>query len=158
MRSVFYAVGIMLFAALQTPVLLANEAKEMRAEAEQYYGELNYKKAYKLYYKLARSGDRYSQARVSHMYANGEGKSVNFTEAYAWGVVAAEGNEEKLARVNEDLLHLTKNSAAAEKKAAKLVKKYGKQAQQERLVRMRQRNSHRDTGSCTGSMLACPRN
>ena len=158
MRSVLFTVCVVLLAALQVPVLLANEAKEIRAEAEQYDGELNFKKAYKLYYKLARSGDRYSQDRISHMYANGEGKSVNLTEVYAWAVVAAEGIEEKLARINEDLLDLTKDSAAAEKKAAKLVKKYGRQAQLERIARIQQRNSHRDTGSCTGSMLACPRN
>jgi len=41
MRSVLFTVCVDLLAALQVPVLLANEAKEIRAEAEQYDGELN---------------------------------------------------------------------------------------------------------------------
>jgi len=84
MKSVFIAVCVLLFAALQAPVVLANGAKDIRDEADQYYQELNFKKAYKLYFKLAKAGDRYSQDRVSHMYAKGEGKTADMKEAYAW--------------------------------------------------------------------------
>jgi len=158
MKSVLFAVVVLFFAVLQAPVLLANQAQEIRAEAEQHYADSDYKKAYKLYLKLAQSGDRYSQKRIAHMYAEGEGKSVNLTEAYAWSILAAEGNEEKLAVINEDLLPQTKSASKAEKKAAKLTKKYGKEAQRERIDRHNKRGRVVDEGSCTGSKLACPRN
>jgi TPR repeat protein len=157
MKSVLFTVAALLFTALYTPVLLANQAQEMRAEAEQYYADADFKKAYKLYLKLAQSGDRYSQRRIAHMYAEGEGKSASLTESYAWSILAAEGNEEQLATINQDLLPKIENASKAEKKAAKLTKKYGKAAQKERVARHNQRGRVLDEGSCTGSKLACPR-
>ena len=157
MKSVLFAVVVLFFAVLQAPVVLATQAQEMRAEAEQYYADADFKKAYKLYLKLAQSGDRYSQKRIAHMYAEGEGKSASLTESYAWSILAAEGNEEQLATINHDLLPKIENASKAEKKAAKLTKKYGKEAQKERIARHNQRGRVLDEGSCTGSKLACPR-
>ena len=155
MKTVFIAVLVLLFGVFQSPELLAKDAKEVRAQADQYYEDLNYKKAYKLYFKLAKAGDRYSQRRVSDMYAKGEGKKVDMTEAYAWAALAAEGKEEKLAGINQEILPLTEKPETAEAKAAKLLKKYGRVAQRERIARM-QRKSVLEHGSCTGSKLACP--
>ena len=45
----------------------------------------------------------------------------------------------------------------AEKKAAKLIKKYGKNAQAERVARHKLRGRVVDEGACTGSKLACPK-
>jgi TPR repeat protein len=137
---------------------MANEARQMRAEADQYYASSDYKRAFKTYLKLAKFGDRYSQNKVSDMYANGEGRSVDMVDAYAWAAVAVEGNDEKLAKLKEDLYSRIEDTAKAEKEAAKLVKKYGRQAHQKRIAQHNKRGRVVDEGSCTGSKLACPRN
>jgi len=157
MKPVLIAVVALLIAALQAPVVLANEAKELRDESDQYYAELNYKKAYKGYYKLAKAGDRYSQSRVSHMYAKGEGKSSDLTEAYAWAMVAAESGKEKYVNISEELLQQTTDKAAANKRATKLVDKYGKAAQGKRAARMASKENNKRSGQCTGTRLACSR-
>lgn len=157
MKPVFIAVFAILIAVLQAPVLLANEARELRAESDEYYAELNYKKAYKGYYKLAKAGDRYSQSRVAHMYAKGEGKSVDLTEAYAWAVVAAESGKDEYVQHSSDLLLLSEDKAAAEKRATKLVKKYGKDAQTVRAARLASKENYKRSGQCTGTRLACSR-
>ena len=157
MKPVYIAVCVMLFAALQAPELLANDAKEIRNEADQYYQELNLKKAYKLYYKLAKAGDRYSQDRVSHMYATGEGKSADMTEAYAWSVVAAESGKEEFVKKSTDLLQRTEDTTAAEKRAAKLVNKYGRDAQKVRAARLAAKENNKRSGVCAASRLACSR-
>jgi hypothetical protein len=92
------------------------------------------------------------------MYAEGQGKKLNLTESYAWAALAAEGNESALAELNESLLPKLADPEKAQKKAAKLVKKYGKAAQTERVAEYRKRGRVVDEGSCTGSKLACPRN
>lgn len=158
MKSILIAVIVMLTVVLHSPVLLANEAKEIRAKAEQYYASENYKKAFKQYHKLAKFGDGYSQRRVSHMYANGEGKSVDLVDAYAWAALAAANNDEKLAQLDQELLPKIKDPAKARKEAAKLIKKYGKKAQAKRISRHNKRGRVLDEGACTGSKLACPRN
>ncbi len=157
MKPVFIAVVALLIAALQAPVVLAGEAKELRDKSDQYYAELNYKKAYKGYYKLAKAGDRYSQNRVSYMYAKGEGKSTDQTEAYAWAMVAAESGKEKYVKISEELLQQTNDKAAANKRATKLIDKYGKTAQSERAARMASKENDRPSGRCTGTRLACSR-
>ena len=157
MKSVLIAVCVLLFAALQAPIVLANEAKDIRDEADQYYLELNFKKAYKLYFKLAKAGDRYSQDRVSHMYANGEGKTADMKEAYAWSVVAAESGKEEFVNKSTRLLLLTEDQAAAEKRAAKLVKKYGKDAQEVRAARLASKENNKRSGACAGTRLGCSR-
>jgi TPR repeat protein len=159
MKFTLIAVIVMLLAVTQSPAVLANEAKQMRAKAEQYYADQDYKKALKTYRKLAQFGDRYSQRRVAHMYAEGQGKAVDLEESYAWAALAAEGNEAELAQLNETLLPQIEKPAKAEKKAARLIKKYGKEAQAERIARHNKTKRGRvvDEGSCTGSKLACPR-
>lgn len=157
MKSVIFAVFTLLMVVLQTSAVVANEAKELRADSDEYYAELNYKKAYKGYYKLAKAGDRYSQSRVAHMYAAGEGKSVDLTEAYAWSVVAAESGKDDYVKHSSDLLLLTENKAAAEKRAAKLVKKYGRDAQRVRTARLTSKENEKRSGQCTGTRLACSR-
>lgn len=157
MKSGVTTVCLMVLFALQTNFLYAKEAQEYIAEADQYYAEKNYKKAYKTYYKLAKKGDHYSQSQVSKMFANGEGKEVDLTEAYAWSVLAAEGGDEDLVQNSEMLLQEAPDKALAEKKAAKLKKKYGKDTlrkQAEKRERIRRNN---ELGGCTGSKLGCGR-
>jgi len=157
MKSVFFAVIVMFFAVLQAPALMANEAQELRDKSDKYYETSDFKKAYKGYYKLAKAGDRYSQSRVSQMYANGEGKSVDLTEAYAWSAVAAESGKEKYVKRSNDLLLQTKDQAAAEKRAKKLIGKYGKDAQSQRAARLAAKENDKRSGQCTGTRLACSR-
>lgn len=157
MKSVFIAACLMLLAALQAPVALAKGVQEYRTEADQYYLESNFKKAYKIYYKLAKAGDHYSQDRVSFMYANGEWKKVDLTEAYAWSVLAAEGGNEKLVNSSDELLLRTEDKPEAQERAEKLRKKYGKDALRMKAVRQAQRENQKRSGACTGSHMACSR-
>lgn len=155
MKTVLIAGCLMLLAAVQAPEAFAKEVQEYLAEAEQYYLEKNFSKAYKIYYKLAKSGDHYSQDQVSNMYANGEGKKVDLTEAYAWSVLAAEGGEDEMVDRSNMLLQQTDDKAQAEKKAAKLKKKYGKVALDERAKKLERIRLNNTMGGCTGSRIGC---
>ena len=155
MKPVFFAVVALLFTSLLAPAVLANEARELRDESDQFYAELNYKKAYKGYLKLAKAGDRYSQSRVSHMFATGEGKSADMTEAYAWSMVAAETGKEKYVKISDDLFEQTNDKAKATKRATKMVDRYGNAAQRERTARLIARKDKSNSGQCTGTRLGC---
>ena len=155
MKILYIVVCAVLFAAIQAPCVLAKEMQEYRSEADQYYQHGNFKKAYKSYYKLAKTGDHYSQHQVSEMYANGEGKTVDLTKAYAWSVLAAEGGDERLANNSEELLQRTNDKNKALKSAEKLKKKYGKQVLEAKAER-RGLDEHYTSGNdCTGSRLPC---
>ena len=91
------------------------------------------------------------------MYAKGEGKTVDLTEAYAWSVLAAESGNEKLVTSSDELLLLTDDKTRAQKRATKLKKKYGKLALTKKALRQEERDSYRRSGSCTGSSLGCAR-
>ena len=157
MKPVFFTVVVMLFAIFQAPILMANEAQELRTKSDQYYEKSDFKKAYKGYYKLAKAGDRYSQSRVSQMYTKGEYKSVDLTEAYAWAVVAAESGKEEYVKISSEMLLLAEDKAVAEKRATKLVGKYGKEAQKARAARLASKENDKRSGQCTGSRFGCPR-
>jgi TPR repeat protein len=155
MKAVYVVVCAVLFAALQAPCVQANEIQEYRSEADLYYQQENFKKAYKAYYKLAKTGDHYSQHLVSTMYANGEGKKVNLTKAYAWSVLAAEGGQEQMVNYSEELLQRTNDKSKSLESASRLKKKYGKQALEAK-AKQRGRDELYIAGSdCTGSRLPC---
>ncbi len=158
MKTVLIASCLMLLAAVQAPEAFAKETQETqeyRAEADQYYLEKDFKKAYKIYYKLAKTGDHYSQDQVSNMYVNGEGKSIDLTVAYAWSVLAAESGEGEMVDKSDLLLEQTSDKALAEKKAAKLKKKYGKVALNERAKKLERIRLNNEMGGCTGSRIGC---
>jgi len=155
MRSILFAASVLLFAAVQSSNIFAKELKEYQAEADQYYAQGNYKKAFKGYFKLAKIGDHYSQYWVANMYANGEGKRADLEYAYAWSTLAAESGREKLVRHSEELLERNTDKQAALKKAGKLKRKYGKQALEDRADLIAKREAGRRFGSCTGSRLTC---
>jgi len=144
-----------LFLALWSSALSAREIPEYRSEADQYYLEHNYKKAYKIYYKLAKMGDHRSQDQLAIMLARGEGKDVNYEEAYAWSVLAAEGGDEVLTIPSEELLLQAGDKTKAEHKAARLTKKYGKEALLEKAERQEARRRSHEMGGCTGSRTGC---
>ena len=153
MKIGFVNVLLALFIVLHAPALMAASWSEMRAEADQYYTESNFKKAYKIYYKLAKTGDHHSQGRVAQMYATGEGRSVDLEEAYAWSVLAEEGGEKYIAEPSEALLQRTDDRSAAQKKASKLVAKYGEEALKEKAQRRAEQDRARRSGSM-GSNLS----
>ena len=155
MKILYIVVCAVLFAAIQAPCVLAKEMQEYRSEADQYYQQGNFKKAYKSYYKLAKTGDHYSQHQVSEMYANGEGKTVDLTKAYAWSVLAAEGGDERLANNSEELLQRTNDKNKALKSAEKLKKKYGKQVLEAKAERRGLDELYVAGSNCTGSRMPC---
>jgi TPR repeat protein len=154
MKIGFISVFLMFFIALQAPVLLAGDTSELRAEADQYYLDDNYKKAYKIYFKLAKTGDHHSQGRVAQMLTNGEGKSVDLTEAYAWSVLAEEGSKEVLTQSSDVLLQRTSDQSVAQKKALKLKGKYGQQVLKEKALKRAQADAARRSGNSLGSNLS----
>ena len=155
MRFTFILAFIGLFSLLQTNTLLANDIKERRAQASKYYSERNFKKAYKVYFSLAKIGDHYSQNKISQMYISGDGVKADLTEAYAWSALAAESGVERIAEESEALLQKTDEKAKAEKRAAKLKKKYGKQTLAEKAERKAKYKANHAMGGCTGSKLGC---
>ena len=145
----------MLFFVLSPSTLLAKDMQEYRGEADQYYEEHNYTKAYKIYFKLAKKGDHRSQDQLAVMYARGEGKEVDLGEAYAWSILAAEGGDEMLSMQSDELLLQASDKAKAEKRAAKLMKKYGEEARLEKAEKKEARRRSHERGGCTGSKTGC---
>jgi TPR repeat protein len=160
MRFVIVAAFAACFAMSQSSFLLAAQIEELefkRSEAEKFYTQNDYKKAYKMYYKLAKTGDHYSQDRVSQMYVKGEGQSVDLTKAYAWSVLAAESGSRDLLDQSAALLEKNSDKTAAEKSATKLMKKYGEVALEKKAANRARTEKGQSTGSCTGSRLGCRR-
>jgi TPR repeat protein len=155
MKFVYLAVFVVLFSVVQAPCVLAAQLQESRSEADQYYQQGNFKKAYKGYFKLAKTGDNYSQHRVSEMYANGEGKKVDLTKAYAWSALAAESGQDEWVSYSDELLQRTKDKDKALKNASKLKKKYGQETLKNKPER-RGRDDIFNTGTkCTGTRMSC---
>jgi len=144
-----------LFLTMLAPLTVAADWKEDQAEADQYYQAKNYTKAFGLYQKLAKMGVSQSQDMVSQMYEKGEGKKVNLEEAYAWSVLAAERGSTELAARRDDLLTRVRNKQAAEKKADKLVDRYGRAALQKKADSKARLKHNTKSGGCTGSKLDC---
>lgn len=155
MKFAFVLAFISLFSLLQANTLFASDIKERRTEAAQYYSERNFKKAYKTYYSLAKIGDYYSQNKVSQMYASGEGVEADFTDAYAWSVLAAESGVEGMTERSDTLLQKTDDKSKAEKRAAKLKKKYSRQALADKAEKRAKYKANHAMGGCTGSKLGC---
>jgi TPR repeat protein len=146
---------IALFCALFASTAFAKEIVEQKEEAAQYYLEQNYKKAYKIYYKLAKMGDHQSQDQLAVMFARGEGKDIDFEKAYAWSVLAAEGGDDILTIQSEELLQQVDDKAGAENQASRLMKKYGRDALLDKAEKQEMRRLSRQMGGCTGSKRGC---
>lgn len=154
LKVIVTVVFAILFFTLQPPVVLA-DWKEDQAKADQYYQAEDYNKAFKAYFKLAKMGVSHSQDRVSTMYANGEGKKMDWAEAYAWSVLAAQRGAKDMAVKRDSLLEQISDKKAAEKRAAKLMSKYGRKALQKRADSKAKLKHNTKSGGCTGSKLGC---
>lgn len=155
MKIIFTILVFILMFVSGAPCALAADWKEDQARADQYYEAGEYNQAFKIYYTLAKMGVSHSQDRVSHMYENGQGKKINLEEAYAWSVLAAQrGSAEKVKR-RDSLLQEVKNKKKAEKKADKLMTKYGREALQKKAESRARLKHNTKSGGCTGSKLGC---
>ena len=154
MKIIVTIVFAILISILQSPVVLA-DWKDDQAKADQYYEAGDYNKAFKAYFKLAKMGVSHSQDRVSTMYANGDGKKMDLTEAYAWSVLAAQRGAKDMAAKRDSLLEQNSNKKAAEKRASKLMSKYGRGALQKRADSKAKLKHNTKSGGCTGSKLGC---
>lgn len=155
MKSVFVLAFVSLFSLLYTTTLLASDVEERRADASQFYAEGKFKKAHKIYFSLAKSGDHYSQNKISQMYAAGKGVGADLAEAYAWSVLAAESGVEGMTEKSDMLLQKTADKAKAEKRAAKLERRYSKQALKDKAAKKKRFKANHAMGGCTGSKLGC---
>jgi TPR repeat protein len=155
LKTVVIVICSIFFFALLAPVSSSASWKEDQAKADQLYESGEYKKAFKQYVKLGKMGVSHSQDMVSKMYENGEGTKVNLVEAYAWSVLAAQrGAAEKVSR-RDSLLEQNSDQKAAEKKANKLMSKYGRAALQKRADSKAKLKHNTKSGGCTGSKLGC---
>ena len=154
LKIIVTVVCSMLLFTLSAPVVLA-DWKDDQAQADQLYETGDFSKAFKMYVKLGKMGISHSQDRVSHMYEKGEGTKVNLNAAYAWSVLAAQrGATEKVAR-RDSLLEQNSDKKTAEKKAKKLLSKYGRAALQKRADSKAKLKHNTKSGGCTGSKLGC---
>ncbi len=155
MKVFFAVVCFLLFFTLQAPVAQAADWKEDQAQADQYYESGNYSQAFKMYYKLAKMGVSHSQHRVSQMYATGKGKKKDLNEAYGWSVLAAQRGASEMEADRDNLLQQVSDKAAAQKKADKLMSKYGRDALQAKADSKAKLKYNTKSGGCTGSKLGC---
>ncbi len=144
-----------MFFVLLAPIAMASEWKEDQAKADQYYAAKEFSKAFDLYYRVAKIGASHSQDMVSQMYANGEGTKLDLKEAYAWSVLAAERGSTEIAGRRDGLLQQVSDRNAAEKRAEKLLSKYGREALQRKADSKAQIKHNTKSGGCTGSKLGC---
>jgi TPR repeat protein len=157
MKSICIALLAVIFTTLQAPCALAATLQDYRSEADQYYQQGNFRKAYKAYLKLAKTGDNYSQHLVSTMYANGEGKSENLTKAYAWSTLAAESGQDQWVNYSDELLQRINDKDKALNSANKLKKKYGQEALKNKAERKTRDELYEAGSKCTGSKMGCRR-
>ncbi len=146
--------SILMFAML-TSVAQAATWKEDQAQADQYYEARDYNKAFKMYFKLAKMGVSHSQHRVSQMYATGQAKKKDLNEAYGWSVLAAQRGASEMEADRDNLLQQVSDKAAAQKKADKLMSKYGREALQAKADSKAKLKHNTKSGGCTGSKLGC---
>jgi TPR repeat protein len=137
------------------PIAAASDWKEDQAKADQYYAAKEFSKAFNLYYKVAKIGASHSQDMVAQMYANGEGTKLDLEEAYAWSVLAAERGAADIVNRRDQLLQQVGDKQAAEKRAEKLLSKYGREARQKKADSKAQLKQNTKSGGCTGSKLSC---
>ena len=155
MRFIFVGACVLLIAASFAPAVMANDLQKGQAKADRYYQQGNFSKAYKSYLKMAKKGDHYSQDQISHIFANGKGKSTDINQAYAWSVLAAESGDEQMISNSDALLQRADNPAKAQSSAEKLKKKYGTEALKLKAYKLARREEERNSGSCTGTHLQC---
>lgn len=121
-------------------------------QADGYYQEGEYRKAYRKYRDLAKVGDSFAQYRLSTMNLYGRGVSKDPAEAFAWSVLAAQNKHPDLVQYRDLLFQALPEDERddAEDKAEKYMDRYGNLA----LAEKARRSARRQLNSCTGSRLS----
>ena len=125
---------------------------ELTAEgADAGYDQREYRKALASYMVLARKGDPFSQYRISYMHLQGEGVKVDYSEAFAWAVLAAESGDEKLGSYFEEVKRLVPDDQQdeAQSLAEDYMYRWGRMA----LAIEARRKADKQLRNCTGSRL-----
>ncbi len=91
------------------------------------------------------------------MFENGEGGKASLETAYAWSLLVAESGKENLVNNSDALLERVDNKAVTQKKAKKLMRKYGKEALDKQAELIAKRENGRQSSACVGSRLTCHR-
>jgi len=92
-RVVFFLV---LISATGCANIKLTERENLQTSADNAFTAGQYQLAFGKYLKLAETGDKLAQYRVSLMYVDGLGVATSLSEAFAWATVAAEFGTEFL--------------------------------------------------------------
>ena len=136
------------FSLALTPVLANSGQGAWQQEATALYDNGDYAGAYKKYLKLGKTGDWFSQYRISYMNLNGLGTSGDVIESLAWAVLAAQSGPEDLASYQDAVAALVPENKRkkAQQKVDYYMRRWGKDDNNDTRI---------SSGKCTGSRLAC---
>ncbi|MDX1379557.1 MAG: hypothetical protein R3233_00480 [Xanthomonadales bacterium] len=149
--TIVFALATLL--AFSAPAPAADPAYERaQSQADGYYAEGDYRKAYRKYLDLAKVGDSFAQYRVSYMNLYGEGRGKDVVEAFAWSTLAAQNKHPELIQYRDTLWEALDEDTQedAEIKADKYMNRYGNLA----LAEKAREKARRRLSSCTGSRLS----
>ncbi len=120
-------------------------------KADELYAQGNHLAAYNKYLRLAKKGDPFSQYRASYMNLRGEGVEQDYSEAFAWAVLAAESEDQQLVQYFEEVKSLVpqEQREEAQKAAENHMRQWGKVA----LAIEARNKAKRELRGCTGSRL-----
>lgn len=116
-------------------------------EASVLYEQGDFDIAFKMYLKLGKKGEWFSQYRLSYMYLKGQGTRQDMVEALAWAVLAAQsGQSDELTSYKDAVATLVPEDRRqkARHKADYYLRRWGEDEKPKRRP---------STGSCTGSHL-----
>lgn len=125
--------------------------QKIAEQADAAYADKRYREAMESYRKLAKKGDPFSQYRMSFMNLQGEGVLVNFPEAFAWAVLAAESQNEQLQKYFDEVKALVPEEQRDEAQvlAENYLHRWGRMA----LAIQARKKADQQLRNCTGSRL-----
>ncbi len=146
---------VTLFLLAVTPLHAATSQKSSyvskQERADQYYDKGNYQEALRGYLALAKSGDSFSQYRVSYMYLEGQGNKSDVVEAFAWAYLAAQTRADPLIDYRDTVSRLVPKDQ--QPKAIRKVDYYMRRWGNRNLANEAIRDTKRELHECTGSRL-----
>ena len=119
--------------------------------ADALYEQGKFTDALDSYLQLARKGDPFSQYRASYMNLLGEGTHIDYPEAFAWAVLAAENDNPQLQQYYTEVRDRVPESQhdEAQARAEEYMGQWGKLA----LAIEASKKADRKMRGCTGSRL-----
>ncbi len=127
------------------------------AIVDNLYKEKNYAQAFPMYEKLAESGDKHSQYKLSIMYLLGLGTEKDFQTAYAWAKLSKSTKNEYFVEYFDKLDQKVEaeQREKIENKALDLYLEYNDLAVSERYLKHLKEDFPKCTGSRLRSVHAC---